>query len=349
MARRVSFKVRSKKRAQRRQKLGKIVLLLLVIGVLGLGVPRILPQSVVPVMAGEARQNQTPHWGSALYLRILAKVIPGFSESIPTEVASDQGKVMEGPVRTLSLIDPRDPKNILAAQIPYMVDAGVQLQPLIIQNTNEHGSEPKIVKPLRQSLTGEGKVAIYHVHTTESFVPTSGERFTEQLDVTVAKLGATLMEILQNEYNLPVVHNQTVHDIPRNKAYETALPTIQAMLEANPDTELIVDLHRDGVTRSVTTLERNGKAIGKILFVVGTRHPNWEENYEKALYLHEKLEELAPGISRGIRERPLMYNQHIHPGAILIEVGGHENSLEEAMETIPFLAHALADLYKSGL
>jgi stage II sporulation protein P len=350
VARRVYFKVRSKKRAQGRQKFGKIVLLLLVMGVLGVGVPRMLPQSVVPVMAGETKQNETPYWGPALYLRILAKVIPGFSESIPIEVASDQGKLMEGPVRTLSLIDPRDPKNILAAQIPYMVDAGVQLQPLLHEKTVGRQKEPKIVIPLRQSLNGEGKIIIYHTHTTESFAPTSGSNFSDDLTLTVAQLGEELARMLQDEYGIPVVHNKTVHDVPRTPAYQEALPTITELLAQNPDAKLVIDLHRDGVAKSLTTTELNGEAAVKLMFMVGTRNnPHVQEIVNASYFLHEALEEIVPGLSRGIRERPLMYNQQVHPVALLIEVGGHENSLEEAMKTIPYLARALADLYNSGL
>ena len=53
----------------------------------------------------------------------------------------------------------------------------------------------------------------------------------------------------------------------------------------------------------------------------------------------------APGISRGIRQYPLIYNQDLHTGSLLIELGSDKNSLDEARRTLPLLADALARLY----
>ena len=190
-------------------------------------------------------------------------------------------------------------------------------------------------------------MVIYHTHTTESFKPTSGKNFTEDLEFTVAKLGDELATILLETYGIPVVHNNIIHDIPRSTSYEKALPTVKSLLEENPDTKILIDLHRDGVDRKISTASIDGQNMGRILFVVGSRHPLWQENYKKALFLHDVLEEMAPGISRGVRERPLVYNQHVHPGALLIEVGGHENSLEEVQRVLPVLARAIHLLYNN--
>ncbi|MBS3886351.1 MAG: stage II sporulation protein P [Dethiobacter sp.] len=363
MAKSAFFRIRSKKYSERNRKKRRSYLIL--VSVLGLALalavlatrsPGFFAQPVLSAITGSAALVEVrPFWGSALYLRILAQVIPGFKETVPQEAVGDVGLVEDGFIKAGGFTDPRDPKHILATQIPFMVDANLQAPAIVQQVGTEQSSEEQVseeaqvIFPVQRPLTGEGKVLIYHVHTTESFVPTSGLKFTQNLELTVAQLGETLANVLRTEHGLPVLHDQTIHDLPRSTAYQVALPTIKSLLAANPNARLVIDLHRDGVTRNVSTTQLDGKEAGRVMFVVGSRHPNWQQNYQKAMFLHQRLEELAPGISRGVRERPLVYNQHIHQGALLIEVGGHENSLAEALRVIPHLARALADLYNSGI
>lgn len=357
MAKSVFFKIRSKKKSRRKANAGKILIVFLAIALLGAAAVHYSREPVVPAMTGSPSQEGKPRMfflREAAGLRILSQVIPGFGETgePPPEETSDGDageKGEEKESRFTVLANTMDPKNILSAQIPYMGQTGEFLQPLVNPvSRHQESEEPRIIRPVENILSGSGDIIIYHTHTTESFVPTSGKRFTDDLHLTVAQLGEELAGLL-NGYGIPVVTDNTIHDIPRSKSYEEALPTITKLLAENPEAKLVIDLHRDGVARSVTTAEINGKPAGKILFVVGSRHPHWKENNEKALFLHHQLEQLSPGISRGVRERPLVYNQHVHPGALLIEIGGHENSLDEARRTLPVLAEALNALYRSGL
>jgi stage II sporulation protein P len=93
-------------------------------------------------------------------------------------------------------------------------------------------------------------ILIYHAHTTESFVPSSGERFTTDLSQTVAFLGHELKTILERDYGIPVIHDDTIHDMLRSTAYQKARPTAQKRIQDNPEIKVVVDLHRDGVARS---------------------------------------------------------------------------------------------------
>lgn len=295
--------------------------------------------------------------GQNTWLQILSQVIPGFREAVGFLPGQNEA-AMPGLARFnfSPLTGLRDPKNILAAQIPYMDNAEIQPDPLmnppegIEQPAQAPRQEPRIVLPLRNTAD-QGKIIIYHTHTTESFIPTSGRPFTDDLGMTVASLGKDLAEILYREYGIPVLHDNTIHDIPkRSGSYGKALTTVQKLLAENPDTRLVLDLHRDGVARSVSTLEINGRQAGRVLFIVGTNHSKWQENNKRAAFLQGALEELAPGITRGIKIVPhLNYNQHVHPGAMLIELGGYRNSLDEAGRILPYLAKAIADLYFSGM
>jgi len=185
-------------------------------------------------------------------------------------------------------------------------------------------------------------VLIYHTHTTESFLPLTGEAFSTNLEKTVVALGDYLTEILEKEYGIPVLHYCEVFDIPRRSAYEKARPSVKKVLEEHPSIEFVLDVHRDGVSRNITTASINGRETGRILFVLGSNHQEWNNNLRFALFLQEALEQISPGISRGIRKQPFTYNQHLHNRSLIVEIGGHENSLEEVRRTIPYLAEALA-------
>ena len=194
-----------------------------------------------------------------------------------------------------------------------------------------------------QSVDGAGKVAIYHTHTTESFVPTTGKAFVEDLDKTVVQLGRELTQELA-QYNIDTVHTEEIHDLPtRQDSYVRSLPTIRGLLEQHRDVEVVLDIHRDGVARNLTTATVNGEKVGKILLLVGSgqNHGEWRNNYQFALKLQKELENIDPNLTRGIRTRQFSYNQEVHPRALLIEIGGHENSLTEASRTVPYLAKAL--------
>ena len=357
MAKSVFFKVRSRKRSKRKRNGSKLFVVVLVVALLGVGVVHYVKQpAALPTMAGASslQETSTSSFVHNLYLRILSQVIPGFGESVAlaAEPENEIGKNDGKQSTFVGFVDPRDPKVILSGQIPYMATTEPLLQPLInpVGQKDRASDEPRIVIPVRSTLNGEGKIVIYHTHTTESFAPTSGRNFTDNLTLSVAQLGEELADILQKEYGIPVVHNKEIHDIPRTPAYQKALPTITELLTQNPDTGLVIDLHRDGVSRSVSTTNLDDQSVGRLMFMVGTRNnPYWQQNSTASNFLHDKLETIAPGLSRGVRERPLMYNQHVHPISLLIEVGGHENSLEEVRRSLPVLAKALAELYQSGL
>ena len=66
--------------------------------------------------------------------------------------------------------------------------------------------------------------------------------------------------------------------------------------------------------------------------------------------LNDKLEKKYPGISRGVFLKSYsdgngIYNQDISKNAMLLEVGGVDNSLEELQRTIDAFSEVLAEHY----
>lgn len=246
-----------------------------------------------------------------------------------------------------------EPWRLLGLQLPAFagIDPG-QRQEVVV---------PPIIEPVSPQpapvLSGSGVVGIYHSHTSESFRPTSGKDRTTDFSLTVVELGKIIAERLESE-GIKVVHNQTYHNLEKeyDQSYEKSRVTMLEMLTQEPGIMLFLDVHRDGVgdttekARSVTTATIEGKQAGKIMFVVSTAHEDWQKNQRVANDLHNILEDKYPGLSRGILMRTdrSVFNQDLHPNAVLVEVGGHWNSLEEAIYGAQLFANALVQ-YIGGI
>ena len=199
------------------------------------------------------------------------------------------------------------------------------------------------------------KVLIYHTHTSESFID-SRKGVAED---TIAGVGAYLTRLLNEQYNIPTYHDETVYDVidgklDRSKAYENSFNGISKILADNPSIEVVIDLHRDGVdeeTHLVT--EVNGKPTAKIMFLNGVsrsnlngeigylENPNKISNLAFSFQLYLAGKEDYGDYVRKIYVRSLRYNLHVMPRATLIEAGAQNNTIEEEMNAMEPLAAML--------
>jgi stage II sporulation protein P len=201
-------------------------------------------------------------------------------------------------------------------------------------------------------------IAIYHTHTGETYCDgASNSTKSYAWDVAqpgvgvvpgVVQVGERLTRELQRRYGIPVVHSQKTHDYPVFAyAYSNSEKTAQMLVERYPGLQLVVDIHRDeGAT--LETLQ--GRQLAGVLIIVATgsgttlSHGNWRQNLERAQLLKETFDRLYPGLCRGlvVKERA-RYNQHVHPGALLLEIGAHTDTLESALMTAELVADVLAE------
>lgn len=205
---------------------------------------------------------------------------------------------------------------------------------------------------------GEPKILIYHTHGSESFVDSR----PGEMEDTIIGVGSYLTEILEDQYCIPVYHDETLYDVidgtlDRSKAYENAYANVTKILEENPSIEVVIDLHRDGVeeeTRLVTTV--NGKQTAKIMFLNGVsrsningeiaylENPNKKTNLAFSFQMYLKGKEKYGEYVRKIYVRSLRYNLHLMPRATLIEVGAQNNTLEEEKNAMEPLAEILYEV-----
>ena len=226
----------------------------------------------------------------------------------------------------------------------------------------------------RVDLAGsEPKILIYHTHGTEAYRPTEEAPYektsmwrTEDPENNITRVGGELARLLQEEYGIAVLHDTTNHEPPRlGTAYERSVKTMEQYLEEYPSIELFIDVHRDAYELADGTameayaeaddaVEIDGKRCARMMFVVGTGQgktgagfsvkPNYKENYALALALTEHMNAVNEKLMRPIRVKTGRYNQHIGSRCLLVEVGHNANTLQEALNSIPYLARAIAQV-----
>ncbi len=231
-------------------------------------------------------------------------------------------------------------KEIYIDLAPDVVDEKMQIE---IDNINASLSREDL------KIKKESTVLLYHTHTDEAFlkgnqdyVETSTGR-TKNQDYSIVKVGDTFKNALQN-YGFTVIHDKT--DNVRNgfyNAYDTSYETIQQYIGK---ADIYVDMHRDAYSgKEPNFVTFNGKEYAYIAFVVAngenyTYKPNWQENYKLAKLLSDRLNELCPGISKGIIFKDKRFNQHVSDACLLLEMGNEQNSLAQVQASAELIAQA---------
>ncbi|WP_227551592.1 stage II sporulation protein P [Metabacillus sediminilitoris] len=209
----------------------------------------------------------------------------------------------------------------------------------------------------------EKTVFIYQSHSWESFLPllqgakNPNDALSSDERVNVVGLGERLAQNLMKN-GIGVAHDKTnmtqaLHKKGWNttEAYTLSGTIVDtAVASNNKQLNYFIDLHRDSARKNLTTKTINGKNYARLYFVVGKEHKNYLENLDFAKKLHQELEKHYPGISRGVflkskSEGNGVYNQDVSNKAMLIEIGGVDNNLDELENTVDVFSSVFADYY----
>jgi len=196
---------------------------------------------------------------------------------------------------------------------------------------------------------GEGpQILIVHTHGSESYSQSDGDTYEESdpyrtTDCThnVVKVGEEMAAVFR-AHGFQVVHDTTLFDYPSyNGAYDRSKAAVEQWLAQYPTIRVVLDVHRDALEGSggeiykMVSVEA-GEKVAQVMLVVGTdgggaEHPRWRDNLAFALRLQKELVRGYASLARPIVLRNSRYNQQLSPGSVLVEVGGHGNTLSEAV------------------
>lgn len=265
------------------------------------------------------------------------------SESLPSDVIPDNYIECDLSCEPLTLIN----------ETSYTPDCAALL---------ESGDEKAVASFALASEKSPPIALVLHTHGTEGYAPNENEGSdyafrSSDTNKNVVAVGAVLAETL-NENGVPTLHCTIMHDEESYlNSYIRAAETIRDTLERFPSIIYIFDVHRDAIERGGSVVRPctyyGGEAVAQVMSVVGTdergaAHPYWRENLTLALRLQLKADELCPSISRAVNLRSASFNEQYAPGSLLLEIGSHGNTLQEAKRAAVFIGRALASLIKSG-
>lgn len=201
--------------------------------------------------------------------------------------------------------------------------------------------------------TDDEIIYIYNTHDTEGYnLPFISDY---SIKPTVKFASYILKDHLNNLNISSYVENNSIseylkkNNLGYSDSYEASRYYLNKSSE-NKNFKIFIDIHRDSVKYDKTLYVKDNKKYAKVLFVLAKKNKNYNNNLKFINYINSKLNENFNGISRGILERNnVIFNQDISKNAILLEVGGVDNTIEEVNNTLFIIANILKEYINEGL
>lgn len=327
--------------------------------------------------------NFTQRIESSTFLHLMGMESKAYKSAFPDKM--DDPKLSAIAFQLTTSIRPSDPQSLLGNELPGFASFGHQVSmanegshtthpiesapPLeeILKDREavleESEEDVEIEDKVLENSTGDKKVVfIYNSHNTESFLPHLPDVVNPDLahhgEVNITKVSDRLAESLRAEgIGTTVDGTDVVNVLHQNgwelgRAYEASRSIVREALAANEHARYAFDIHRDSAPKDKTTVEINGESYARIMIVIGADHNNYKENLALANKIHDLLEEKYPGITRenGVNVKQGagtngVFNQDLSEDALLFEMGGVENYLEELYRTADALAEVFSEFY----
>ena len=224
-------------------------------------------------------------------------------------------------------------------------------------------------------------VLIMHTHGTEAYTWGGGDSYVESepwrttdSSQNMLRVGAEVAETIR-DYGIEVIHDTTLYDYPDYlSSYENARAGVESYLAEYPSIQFVIDIHRDGV------LDYNGRPFklladgydtptAQVMLVCGSEnigggdtvvdpeapperdandgHAYWRNNLALGIRLQLQMTEEKYDFARNLSLRGHTYNQELSTGSLLIEVGSHGNTLQEALRAATELGNDIGEMLVS--
>lgn len=222
----------------------------------------------------------------------------------------------------------------------------------ILKTELKYDRKKKEVTTFIYNEVEEPIVYIYNSHQGERYSMEYLEDYNIVPDVLMASY---MLEDKLNslDINTIVEENDILDYMKKNNldhsgSYKASRVFLTKAIKNYPNAKLYIDLHRDAASHDVTVTTINGKVCAKVLFVIGLEYETYEKNLSVATRLNNIILEKYPSLTRGIMKKEGygvngVYNQDLANNVILIEIGGHENNIEEINNTLDLIAQVIGE------
>ncbi len=272
----------------------------------------------------------------------------------------------------LTNYDLKDPLSLLASTLPFSPRTVVDMRmweerPFVFIQELSFAPDPVRPRDIPLDFPFERvdvsstapKILIYHTHSSEMYLGRGASsaqataahyQFRNMADPTITgvmAVGRHLSNALTS-LGMQTVHESRIHTLPTiNSSYSNSERTVREILGKQKDFDMVIDLHRDAGVPNPTVFI-NGREVARIVLIVGTAeniplsHPNYQKNLDFAYKLKSVCDQMYPGLMRPVQvHKGARYNQHLHPGSLIVEVGSVETTLEEALLAAELFANVL--------
>lgn len=203
------------------------------------------------------------------------------------------------------------------------------------------------------------QILIMHTHATESYLPRYNTPYDSSYSfrntdtsLNMVAVGKIMADTLNNlGYN--TIQDSTLHDYPSyNGSYDNSKTTVEYYLEKYPSIKIVLDVHRDAVERDGRIISPvsviNGVEYAQIMIISGADNgymnmPNYKENLKFATLVQNQTAKKYPGLMRPVLFDYRNYNQQLTTGSILVEIGTHGSTIEQAKNSAYAFAVSLAE------
>lgn len=217
--------------------------------------------------------------------------------------------------------------------------------------------------PVNITLSDGPQILIIHSHGSEAYTPFGTDVYEESdpyrttnYNYNVVRVGEEIARVFR-ESGFEVIHDTTLYDYPSySEAYDRSLAAAERWLNQYPSIQVVLDIHRDALAAEDGTIYKavsseDGEQAAQVMLVVGTdgtkKHPLWQENLTFAMRLQQQLLDDHDTLARPMVLRASRYNQHLSVGSVLVEVGTHGNTLQEAILGARLFAQSAAKVLEA--
>ncbi len=222
----------------------------------------------------------------------------------------------------------------------YKIDNSITVEKVKSNNTKNNKKNKKTInKPI---------VYIYNTHQQEKYSS------PKELNINYTVLdGSYYLQKKLNEYGIEsIVENRSIQDVLDSNnwryasSYRVSRMYIEDTKKKNKNIKYYIDIHRDSVSKNISTIKIKGKKYAKIMLLLGLENDNYKKNEKNIEILEKWLNDNYKGISRGIFRKKGkgvngVYNQDFSEDCFLIEVGGEENTFEEVENTLDVISQMI--------
>ena len=197
--------------------------------------------------------------------------------------------------------------------------------------------ETSFVQVSAETVNRPIKVYLYNTHQSEEYID----------GVTVYEVTSMFAQMLRSEgvdvvfETADFLEELSLQNKKYNQLYTISRVHLEDALVEHGPFDLILDVHRDSTSRSVSVVEQDGIEYARLMFVIGEKSSNASDVRALSSALSDKMNHMLSGIMREPFSRQSVYNQDMVNHMLLLEVGSDQNTSSEALRSLRIFVQML--------